>query len=562
MTSTSTHEEQASDAAAEAANIPAGWAYTSLGTVAELKGGITKGQKRRWDEPVRTVPYLRVANVQRGHIDLSDVSEIEATDRDIAELQLRTGDVLFNEGGDRDKLGRGWVWEGQLPLCIHQNHVFRARIRNGIILPKLLSLYGNTFGQRYFLQEGKQTTNLASINLTKLSALPVPVPPLAEQRRMLAKVEALTAKSRCAKEALDAVPPLLDRFRKAVLAAAFRGDLTADWREKNPDVEPAEELLKRIRAERRRRWEEAELAKMRAKGKVPGDDRWKARYEEPEPVDASELPELPEGWAWGALGELAWDAGYGTSEKCDYGGAGAPVLRIPNVARGRLDLLDLKRTVQRAHLDPGEALQPGDFLVVRTNGSKDLIGRAALAHDHFSEPHYFASYLIRFRLPRIEQLPRWIEAVWSAPQIRLAIERMAATSAGQYNISLGNLNGLPIPIPPASEQIEITHKIMSTLAFVERLEALLADAQEQKRTLDRAILAKAFRGELVPQDPSDEPASVLLERLRVESAENGTTSNGANRRRKAATPELREPVTQATKLAPSPRNRAPRSARR
>jgi type I restriction enzyme S subunit len=121
---------------------------------------------------------------------------------------------------------------------------------------------------------------------------------LREQRRIVAKLDALTERSRRAKAALDAIPPLIEKFKQSVLAAAFRGDLTADWRAAHPDVEPASELFKRIRVERRRRWEEAELAKLTAKGKAPTDDRWKAKYEEPEAVDASELPELPRSWCW------------------------------------------------------------------------------------------------------------------------------------------------------------------------------------------------------------------------------------------------------------------------
>lgn len=153
------------------------------------EGGIAKGQRRASGDTLQLVPYLRVANVQRGYLDLADVKQIEASAEEIAELRLVPGDVLFNEGGDRDKLGRGWVWNGELPLCIHQNHVFRARIRFGVLHPKLLSWYANTCGQQYFLEHGKQTTNLASINMTKLGALPVPVPPLREQARILEEVE-------------------------------------------------------------------------------------------------------------------------------------------------------------------------------------------------------------------------------------------------------------------------------------------------------------------------------------------------------------------------------------
>ena len=93
------------------------------------------------------------------------------------------------------------------------------------------------------------------------------------------------------------MPPLLEKLRQSILAAAFRGDLTKDWRAKHPDVEPASKLLERIRVERRKKWEEAELAKMKAKGKAPRDDRWKGKYKEPEAVDATGLPGLPEGWA-------------------------------------------------------------------------------------------------------------------------------------------------------------------------------------------------------------------------------------------------------------------------
>src|SRR5262249_28337839 len=97
--------------------LPEGWAWAHLRNIAELKGGITKGQKRGQGEVVRAVPYLRVANVQRGYLDLDEIKDIEATDAEIEELQLLRGDVLFNEGGDRDKLGRGWIWAEQLPLC-------------------------------------------------------------------------------------------------------------------------------------------------------------------------------------------------------------------------------------------------------------------------------------------------------------------------------------------------------------------------------------------------------------------------------------------------------------
>src|SRR5690606_36379861 len=129
-------------------------------------------------------------------------------------------------------------------------------------------------------------------------------PPLNEQNRIVANIDALTEKSREAREALAEVPELLDKLRQSILAAAFRGDLTREWRAKNPDVEPASVLLERIRQERRKKWEEAQLAKFRAEGKLPKDDSWKKKYVEPQPVDTTDLPDLPERWCWASLEEL------------------------------------------------------------------------------------------------------------------------------------------------------------------------------------------------------------------------------------------------------------------
>ena len=139
----------------------ADWPWTTLGEIAEIKGGVTKDSKRQSDPSYVEVPYLRVANVQRGFLDLSEVSQICVRPAKAAQLALRTGDVLFNEGGDRDKLGRGWVWEGQIDDCIHQNHVFRARLSGGDFDPYFVSVHGNTWGQRWFETHGKHTTNLA-----------------------------------------------------------------------------------------------------------------------------------------------------------------------------------------------------------------------------------------------------------------------------------------------------------------------------------------------------------------------------------------------------------------
>lgn len=226
--------------------LPEGWVWASLDMLGEIASGVAKGTKRDASIAVREVPYLRVANVQRGYLDLSDVKTILATERDIQELTLESGDVLFNEGGDRDKLGRGWVWRDEVANCIHQNHVFRMRPYLKEMLPELISHHGNTFGKLWFQTAGKQTTNLASINMSMLRVFPVSVAPVDEQKQILLllqeTIDALDAQS----VSLELGLKQAEAQRKNILKTAFSGQLVPQ----DPNDEPASLLLERIRAER------------------------------------------------------------------------------------------------------------------------------------------------------------------------------------------------------------------------------------------------------------------------------------------------------------------------
>lgn len=204
--------------------LPNGWVWTRLDTIANLQGGITVDKNRSW-ATARSVPYLRVANVQRGFLDLSKMKNILAPEKEIEDLRLVPGDILFTEGGDRDKLGRGWIWEGQLSECIHQNHVFRARLYSNNVSSKFVSWWGNSFGQHYFLREGKQTTNLASINITKLSALPIPIPPREEQRMIGEEVERRLSVIAELDGTVEANLKRADRLRQSLLQQAFTGHI-------------------------------------------------------------------------------------------------------------------------------------------------------------------------------------------------------------------------------------------------------------------------------------------------------------------------------------------------
>lgn len=219
--------------------------WRTLGEIAEVVGGVTKDAKRQSDPAFVEVPYLRVANVQRGYLDLASVTTIRVPNSTVRKLRLERGDILFNEGGDRDKLGRGWIWEGQIEECIHQNHVFRARLLTDRFEPKFVSMHGNTFGQIWFEKMGKQTTNLASLSLTTLKSFPIPDLPVERQREIIAEVERQLTVLDSLQSATDQALIRSNALRSSILAAAFSGQLVPQ----DPCEEPASVLLERIAAE-------------------------------------------------------------------------------------------------------------------------------------------------------------------------------------------------------------------------------------------------------------------------------------------------------------------------
>jgi type I restriction enzyme S subunit len=160
------------------ANDQRTWPIIELDSVAEIASGVTKGQNYNGKQTIE-VPYLRVANVQDGYLDLSEIKTIRVPPSEAEQLRLRHGDVLMTEGGDFDKLGRGAVWRDEIPGCIHQNHVFRVRLAPNKVRPEYFeSLLLTRYAKGYFLAASKQTTNLATINMTQLKGLPTPAPSL------------------------------------------------------------------------------------------------------------------------------------------------------------------------------------------------------------------------------------------------------------------------------------------------------------------------------------------------------------------------------------------------
>ncbi|MGD9938045.1 MAG: restriction endonuclease subunit S [Methanoregulaceae archaeon] len=310
---------------------------------------------------------------------------------------------------------------------------------------------------------------LPRTNYQKLGQLQVPLPPIAEQRRIVARLEALLADVERVRGRLEAVAATMQRFRQAVLAAAFSGDLTAELR------------------------------------RTLGDDI------ETNPWVMSTISTV--GLVSGGLTKNRKRSGYDTH---------LPYLRVANVYADRLDLSDVEEIGVDANELPRILLKKGDLLIVEGNGSLEQIGRVALWNGEI-EPCVHQNHIIKIRFS--DATDRRFALYWLlSPAGRQAITDVATSTSGLHTLSISKVENLPIPLPPLPEQHEIVRRVDALFALADRIEGEVAGACERVEALTQAVLAKAFRGELVPTEAElarregreYEPAGVLLERVQAE----------------------------------------------
>jgi type I restriction enzyme, S subunit len=498
-------------------DIPATWKWATVGDAADVTGGLTKNAGKRDASKVR-VPLVSVAAVHLRRIDPGAVGEVGLLDSDGDRATLAKGDLLIVEGnGSLEHIGRVALWDDEVPGARHQNHIIRVRPRT-LSSRFVLEWLASPAGREAIVNEATSAAGLYTLSLSKVERLPLPVPPANEQRRIVAKLEALQARSRRAREALDAVPPLLEKLRQSILAAAFRGALTKDWRAEHKDVEPATKLLERIRAERRKKWEEAELAKIMAKGKAPTDDAWKAKYKEPVPVETTGLPELPEGWAWASTSELSVvvvDCPHSTPS---YGSGGFFAIDTTCILPGEVVVARLRQVAHETYVQRTARLVPaeGDVVFARE-------GTVGTAVSLPKEPPVCLGQRVMLLRPASALARRWLERSLMSPPVTAQYRRQLVGSTVPH-LNVSDVVRLACPVPPKAEQEEILERILSWERIMGSIRSSVANASASERALAGAVLAKAFRGDLVPQDPDDEPAEVMLTRTRVTKsvATNGT----------------------------------------
>lgn len=473
--------------------LPEGWVEARLGDLGEWRGGgtPTKSNPGYWTNG--TIPWVSPKDMKVDEIHTPEDSiTVEAVAKSATSL-VPAGSLLV--------VVRSGILNRTLPVAVSGaevavNQDIKALIPHGAVLPKFLIAYFHARESAILHGAAKSGTTVASIDLERLKSQSIPLPPLNEQRRIVARLEELTERTGAARAALEAIPPLLDRFRQSVLAAAFRGDLTADWRAKNPDVEPASELLVRTCHVRNREqvWLKIEHA-----------------------CSGGSLPQLPRSWSWATVGIIAEEGIQtgpfgGLLHRSEFTRKGIPVIAVGNVKWGHLDMSSFDCvTEDKATQLSRFRVRAGDVLFTRTG----TVGRSALVPPE-QDGAVISSHILRVRHDperyRSELLFRAFrgESTISAQLSELA---RGMTRPG-FNTSL--LSSLMIPVPPIEEQ-DIMLGVLSSLDdWVRSIHANILAGTARLTTLHQSLLSKAFRGELVPQDPTDEPASVLLERIRKE----------------------------------------------
>lgn len=472
--------------------------------------------------PQGQYPYVTAKNVRPHGLDLDDLTYLdEAEHRQIYErCDPHTGDVLLVKDGVNTGDAAINTVDGEISLL---SSVCMLRPRHEVLVNQFLR-YFLLSPQGYRSLTGQMTgTAIKRIILRKIRDTPVPIAPLSEQRRIVAKIEELFSDLDAGVAALKRIKANLKRYRAAVLKAAVEGRLTEAWRAKHPNTEPATKLLERILAERRKKWEEDQLAKFAAVEKTPPKG-WREKYVEPAAPDTSGLPELPQGWVWASFETVMSESlRNGHSAKASGDGTGIRTLTLTAVTLGDFSEKNTKLTIAKPEAIEDLWLQPGDFLIERSN-TPELVGTARL----YRGPTRFAIFpdlLIRVRVfPSV--VKGFVDTVLQSSFTRRYFQWRAKGLAGSMpKIDQGTILSLPVPVPPFAEQEEIASEIERRLSIIAAAQAQVQANLKRSARLRQSILKRAFEGKLVPQDPTDESAEKLLERIRQErTATNGSVA--------------------------------------
>jgi type I restriction enzyme S subunit len=419
--------------------LPAGWASATFGEVAEIKLGKMLDKNKNRGIPT---PYLRNVNVRWDYVDQSNLLEMPMSPTERASLDIRDGDIMVCEGGEP---GRAAVWSYGPNTLSFQKALMRLRPFEKVD-SRFLAAHLRRASLSGKLEEHFSGTTIKHLPQQALSRLPVNIPPLSEQRRIVAKIDSLSGKSRRAREHLDHIPWLVEKYKQAVLAAAFSSD-----------------------------------------------DKSTHRLDD--------------------LADTSASIRYGVLQPGDVNDVGVPLIRVCDLKDQQVAWSELRRISSDIDNQYASArIRDGDVLISVVG----TIGRIALVQG-MREPTNIARAVARIRPDFRKVVPRWLAwRLQSADCQRTFAQDAREVARKTLNISL--IKDVKLVVPSLQDQARTVARIDRLVTWINRLSAEAMSARKLVDRLDQAVLAKAFRGELVPQDPSDEPASVLLERIKAGKA--------------------------------------------
>lgn len=475
MTETATAVSAVADAAIESGEPPEGWTLAGLTEVCALNPPKPAKDALAGHTPVTFVPMPAV--------DAESGSILTPSLRPFGEVRkgftaFRDGDVIFAkitpcmENG-KSAIGRGLT--NGLGFGSTEFHVLRPT-------PVVLAEYVHFFVRQESFRRAAAEEMTGSVGQKRvpasyLESVSIPLPPLAEQKRIVAEIERLLAEVNKAREHLDRVPKLLKRLRQSILAAAIDGEITADWRSRQPSLSDAVDLLKRIQSER------SALEPSKRSREV----------ENVQPVDR----ELPEGWTWMRVADaLAYDrtAAYGVLQPGGDLPSGVPLVRVCDLSNGTVLLNQLKKIAPSIDAQYVRTRLQGGEVLVSLVGT---IGRTAVAPKEAGGANVARAVAM---LPLCRHvIPEYLNIALSEPKTNYQMTDLAREVA-RKTLNLGLLKGVQVPLPTLDEQQEIVGSVRKLMAVTDEIEARLADAKRNAETAPQAIFAKAFRGELVPTE--------------------------------------------------------------